>query len=1002
MKYFALSCIYLALCGFLNPFDKDVLYPPFLKGKSPWADSVFASLTPDERIGQLFMVAAFSNQDQQHVKEITELIQVQKIGGLIFFQGGPVRQALLTNNYQCISKVPLMIAMDAEWGLGMRIDSAMSFPYQMALGAMQNNKLIYEMGFMIAKQCKRLGVHINLAPVVDINNNPNNPVINQRSFGENKENVALKGIAYMNGMQNNGVLANAKHFPGHGDTDTDSHLALPVISHSKERLDSMELYPFKKLIQQGLGSVMAAHLYHTAYENEPNTASTLSKSIITRLLKDSLGFKGLVFTDALIMKGVSDYFEPGILEVKALLAGNDVLLYPKDVPKAIEEIKKAIESGQITQEEIDLRCKKILRVKEWLGLNKLQDVKYENLYHDLNSKQGELLYRKLMESALTVIENKNNIIPLRRLDTLKIATLSVGKATGITAFQEMLNNYSYMDHFTLNDLTDSGQISAVIEQMPKYNLVMLSLHSDKITRYGNFGISPKTDTLLKRISAVTKVILTSFSNPYGLSALQNLENSEAILIAYNNTGVTQELAAQLIFGGVAANGSLPVSISKKYPAGTGLDTKGPFRLKYTIPEEVQIASSDLDTIDSIALNAIKEGAAPGCQIFIAKEGKVIYKKSYGSHTYGDEVPVKNTDLYDLASITKIPATTLAVMKLYDKKNIDLDKPLGHYLPELRHSNKKKIVIRNMMAHQARLQSFLPFWLETVENVSFDKKSDRYITAFPKYAAGFYSTTRSDLFPTRVAEGLYIRKGYDDIIMQKIIDSKLRKKKEYYYSDLGYYFLLKIIQQISGETIEDYTAGNFYAPLGLSTMGYRPRERFNLERIIPTEDDSAFRRQLVHGDVHDPGAAMMGGVSGHAGLFSNANDLGILMQMMLQGGSYGGDNYIKSSTIEEFTKCQFCDNDNRRGAWFDRPEMDYTKEGPTCRCISANSFGHTGFTGTMAWADTEKQLVYIFLSNRVNPDAQNKKLVTMNVRTDIMQAIYDAVRKGEKEGAGVEK
>ncbi len=956
-----------------------------------------ASLSPEQRIAQLFMVAAYSNRDQQHVKFISKLIVDYGIGGLIFFQGGPVREARLTNLYQSISNIPLMIAMDAEWGLGMRLDSTTKFPYQMALGAIQDNKLIYDMGAEIARQSRLMGIHINFAPVVDVNNNPNNPVINYRSFGENRENVAAKGIAYMKGLQDNHVLANAKHFPGHGDTDTDSHMALPVISHPHKRLDSLELYPFKQLIKQGLGSIMIAHLYVPAYEKKKNIASTLSKNIVTHLLRDSLGFDGLIFTDALNMRGVSKYFKPGEVDVRALIAGNDVLLFAENVPLAIEKIVKAMEKGQISQAEIDARCLNILKAKKWMQLDDYKELNIYNLINNLNNVNALVLKRNLIESSLTLIQNKNEIIPIKELDKKRIASLSIGhKGPGESYFQQMLNNYAPIDHFNLSLKPTFDEMAASLRKLSPYDLVLVGIHSNTNSPRRNFGISDQCDDVLRELSKQTKVILTSFSSPYGLSSLHSLQNLNGILISYSNNRIEQELSAQLLFGGISASGKLPISISDAFPFGLGIDTKAT-RLKYTIPEELGINSAKLDSIDTLVARAIKSEATPGCQVMVAIQGKVIYQKAFGHHTYDEKKPVLNSDLYDLASLTKILASTSSLMKLQGEGKFSMDNTLGHYLPELDTADERDLVIQDVLTHHSGLESWVPFWINTMDNVRYSMRKKEFITKGAKYKDGMYSTTQTDEHPIKVAKNLFLIASYTDSIYDYILREKVEKEKEYLYSDLGYYFMLKIIEKLTETSLDVYVNENFYAPLGLHTLGYNPQNRFDLARIVPTEDDKIFRRQLVHGTVHDPGAAMMGGVGGHAGLFSNANDLGIFMQMLLNGGEYGGRRYLNEEVIDLYSKCQFCDDDekdNRRGAGFDKPEMDYTKDGPTCQCISQKSFGHSGFTGTLIWADPDKEVVYVFLSNRIHPDVENKKLVRMNVRTEIMQAIYNAIEISE--------
>ncbi len=979
-----LILVLIVTSAFVKPLSDSTVVnkendPPFLEIQTDWADSVFNTLTPDERTGQLFMVAAYSNKDSAHIKRIEGLITNNKIGGLIFMQGGPLRQAELINSYQKRSKVPLMVSIDGEWGLAMRLDSVVKYPWQMTLGAIQDDQLIYEMGVDIGEQCKRLGIHVNFAPVVDVNVNPKNPIINARSFGENRENVADKGIAYMKGMQSVNVMANAKHFPGHGDTDKDSHKSLPTINHPKSRMDSIELYPFYKLIENGLASMMVAHLYIPAYVKEYNMATTLSKEVVTDLLQDSLGFKGLIFTDALNMKGVSALYRPGVVDVKALLAGNDVLLFSGDVEKGIAEINKAIESGEITREEVDKRCLKILRAKQWEGLDKYEGVETKGLIEDLNKREYELLNRKLSEASLTVLQNEDDILPLKHLDTLRIASLVIGEGK-VNDFQNELSLYHQVDHFNVLEL-EGKKNSDLLDTLRTYNTIIVAIHKSNKNPWKSYKIKAATKDMIANLTMRNKVILTVFANPYSLIGFEQIEKTDGLIMAYQDSRYANWGAAQLVFGGIGANGKLPVSVSDKFKEGAGLEIKFINRFKYTEPEEVGINLSDLYRIDSIAMNGINEHAYPGCQVLIAKSGKVIYNKSFGHHTYEKKRAVLNSDIYDLASITKISASVLSIMRLQDENKFNLDLNLCDYLDDLIPDSSIYINLnmREILAHQSGLQAWVPFYLKTM------------VKGVPRY--DIYSLDSSVTYPYRVANKFYINENYPDTIYQRILRGPIKEKK-YRYSDLGYYFMMKIIEKQTGEPLEDYV-GKIYADMGMTTTGYMPRERFDIDRIPPTEYDMIFRKQLIKGDVHDPGSAMLGGVGGHAGVFSNANDLAKLMQMYLNGGTYGGVRYVQDETLKEFTKCQFCyeNKENRRAAGFDKPFLQ-GYGGPTCDGISQNSFGHTGFTGTMAWADPDEEIVYIFLSNRVYPDADNKKLLKMNIRTNIQQVIYDAIKKGK--------
>jgi beta-glucosidase-like glycosyl hydrolase/CubicO group peptidase (beta-lactamase class C family) len=941
--------------------------------KQAWVDSVFNSMTPDERLAQLFMVAAYSNKDSAHIKELERLIREYKIGGLIFFQGGPVRHATMQNHLQEVSDVPLMIAMDAEWGVGMRLDSTIDYPRQMTLGAIQNDTLLYDFGAEVARQMKRLGMHINFAPVVDVNSNAANPVIGTRSFGENKTNVANKGIAVMKGMQDNHILACAKHFPGHGDTDSDSHLTLPIIKHSFERIDSLELYPFKRTIEEGMGSMMVAHLYIPELDNTKNQASTLSPKIVNGLLKDSLGFEGLIFTDALNMKGVSKYYGPGEVELMAFLAGNDVMEFAEDVPKAMELIRKKVEEGAVSQADIDARCRKVLEAKAWFGLDEYKPVELQNLTADLNNSRAKGVHNELVARSLTLLINKN-AVPIKNLES-NIASL-VFADEAENAFQKTLSKYAPIDHFQLKRGEEQQTRFNLLSQLKTYDKVILSIHDMSSRRSKNYGVTQDLLDVIAELSFSTELVINVFGNPYSLARIPGLEHANGLLFSYAQTDVSEQMAAQAIMGGIGVSGKLPVTANDKFKEGIGISTEKT-RLAFGEPAQVELDETVLMKIDSLTLDAIEKKATPGAQVLVAKNGIVVYDKNFGHHTYEEKRPVRSDDVYDLASITKISASLVSFMKLVDEGLVSVDDKVSEHLPELKTTNKKDITFRDMLAHYAQLKAWIPFYWETVTDGNPDST--------------YYRTEQSEEFPIHVAQNLYMRKDYPDTIYRIINESELRSRKQYKYSDLGYYYMKKVIEKLTEKPLEEYTAEQLYKPLGLETMGFLPRKRIEIDRLVPTEYDMAFRKQLVKGDVHDPGAAMLGGVGGHAGLFSNASDLAVMMQLFLNEGEYGGKRYISSETIKEFIKCQFCKNGNRRGIGFDKPEPN-GNGGPTCDCVSYLSFGHTGFTGTIAWADPEQDIVYIFLSNRVYPDADNTKLLKMDVRTNIQQVIYDAIAK----------
>lgn len=961
---------------------------PFLqKMHSPWVDSVFNTLTPEEKIAQLIVVAAYSNRGSEHRREILKTVKERKIGGLIFFQGGPGRQAALINEYQEASDVPLLIAMDAEWGLGMRLDSTISYPYQMALGAVRNNELIYKMGADLAQQMKRAGVHVNFAPVVDVNNNPSNPVINYRSFGEDKNNVAAKGIAYMRGLQDGNVLATAKHFPGHGDTDTDSHYALPQITHGRERLDSLELFPFRELIKSGIGGIMVAHLNIPALDSS-RLPSTLSRPIITDLLKKELGFTGLIVTDAMNMRGVTASRAPGIADKDAIVAGNDILEFTEDVARTIDEVRKAIRQGLISQDEIDLKCRKMLALKEWVGLDKRRRIDTENLTQDLLAPRYKLLRRDLVKASLTVLKNDRSMIPLRELDTLRIASVSFG-SSAMTTFQHTLGLYADVKHFVIPADAGSIQIDSVRKQLDNFNMIIGGIHDNAVRPLNRLDFSAEVLSFLTDLSVRKSFVLAVFKNPYVLSRITGVERTDALVVAYQDDPETESLTAQLIFGGVGASGRLPVTVGSIFKSGDGMDMAGGIRFEYTIAEDAGMDSRTLYSgIDSLVAQALDAKAIPGCQVLVARDRKVILHKAYGLHTYSDTIAVKLSDLYDLASVTKISTSLAALMKLHDEGEFRLDATLADYLPRFRRSNKADIPMTDLLTHQARLIPFIPFYQKTV------RKNGSYKWATIKRDS-------SERFPIKLKDGLYLNRKYPDKMVKGIRKSPLRPEKKYVYSDFFFMLAPRVVESMIDGNFADYLNKNFYKPLGAVTITYNPALNYPARRIVPTENDYLFRREPVHGTVHDENAAMMRGVSGHAGLFANANDLAKLMQMYLDMGEYGGDRYIKEETLRNFSKTQFPENDNRRALGFDKPNLEYRGvNNNTAKGAGPNSFGHTGFTGTFAWMDPDTGLLYIFLSNRVTPTRENTRLYQLNTRTQIQQVMYDALEAGSaNEGSG---
>ena len=936
-----------------------------------WVDSTYSSLSLKEKIGQLYMVQVFSNQDEITLKSILNQIKKHHIGGLIYSEGGPLRQVLLNNKLQAASKVPLLIGMDAEWGLNMRLDSTYAFPWNMTLGAIKDLDLIRQTGKHIGEHCKRIGVHFNFAPVVDINTNPKNPIIGVRSFGEQKEVVSSHSLALMEGMQSSGVMANAKHFPGHGDTDSDSHKTLPTISFSKERIDSLELYPYKSLFSKGLSSVMVAHLNVPSLDDRSNHPSSLSYPIVTELLQKKLGFKGLIFTDALDMKGVSNFSSPGEVDLQAFLAGNDVMLMSVDVDQGINTLLKALESGVISEKRLAHSVKKILSAKYKVGLANYKPIDSINLIADLNRPKDDILYQDLMENAITLLQNKNELLPLKNLELRNIAYVNMGNADA-SPFLKSLKKYTQVEQVSANTLDQ------LVSELNQYNTVIVGLHSSNESPWKPYQFSNKELIWLNEIARTNTVVLTAFTKPYALNDITSFSNIESVVMAYQNSNMAQETAAQIIFGGLPAKGTLPVSIGTFFSAGHGILTKAIGRLSYGFPESVNMDSASLHKIDSIAEYAVREQMTPGIQLLVARKGKVVYEKCFGYHTYDKTSKVKFDDLYDVASLTKILATLPLLIELVDKGVIKLESTLGELLPDYIGSNKELITIQEMLSHFAQLKPWIPFYVSTLDSITLKPN--------PK----FYRKRKSKKFSIRVNGNLFLRNDFKDTIQSNIIDSKLLNDKKYRYSDLPYYMLKSVIENQYNQTLDKLIQQHFYNSLGANLSTYIPLDKFSSQKLIPTEIDDYFRYDKIQGYVHDMGAAMQGGVGGHAGLFSNSNDIAKLMQLYIQKGVYGGKRYFSSNTFDLFNTSYYRDQDNRRGVGFDKPQLEV--EGPTCGCLSRQSFGHSGFTGTYAWADPDKEIVYVFLANRTFPKSDANRLLKENIRTEIQRLIYESIIK----------
>ena len=975
----ALVFLLIANSVYAGPKGKSKL-AEYTAAKNHWVDSVYDKLTESERIGQLFMVAAYSGGKNYNEDLVTKLLADHQVGGLIFMQGGPIRQANLTNKYQHLAQLPLLLSMDAEWGVGMRLDSIKNFPREMMLGATHDTDLVFKVGGAVAQQCKRLGVNIDFAPDVDVNNNAANPVINSRSFGEDKVWVSKLGIAFMHGLQRNGIMACAKHFPGHGNTSVDSHKDLPLVPRTIDQLDSTELYPFKQMIAANVRSVMVAHLEVPALDTAAHVPTTLSKNAVTGLLKNKLGFSGLVFTDALNMQGVTKYFPAGDADLRAFEAGNDVLLFSQDVPAALTKIKNAIDSGIIPKTMLDTSVKKILAAKYDAGLSEpWKDIDTTNITDDLN-KYVDSFRARVAKAAITVVRDDNQALK-KVNENMRVGYVGINASTSTPLYERLNDEFNNVKAEWLPKNSPADTIQKVLDGMPKYDMTIIAVHNLTFAPGNNYGLSDEAVNFLQQAGCRNNVLVVLMGNAY---AMQYFCGAGSVIVGYEDDTLTENAVANLLLKKTKAKGRLPVTACVNGQSICPMPVKPPVVVKEPsnelrkvfYPSDAGVVDQKaLDRLDMFMARNIADGVFPGCRVLAARNGKVFYDKAFGYTRYDKMHPVDTNMLYDMASCTKVLATTISVMKLYEQGKLDLDKTLGDYLPQARGTNKAGLHIRDILLHQAGLKGWIPFYKESVDDDG-KLKSDLYLRV------------ESPGFDIQVAKDVYLRNDYIDTMWAKIYASPLDNAGKMVYSDLDFYFMAAIVKQISGESIDKYADEEFYKPMGLKRITYLPLKKFDTSQIVPSEIEITFRSQMLWGYVHDPGAAMLGGVSGHAGLFADAHDVAAIFQMLLNKGVYGTKRYFKPATVDMFTA--YNSKISHRGLGFDKPLPDADDAGPAGERCSGLAFGHQGFTGTCVWADPATGIVFVFLSNRVFPSGANTKITKLGVRTTAQDYIYEAL------------
>ncbi len=934
--------------GEFNPFTKRPYAPATPNSYSAKldVDSLLSTLSLKEKIGQLFVVPAsgrFSSEDEDRYKDLVDMVQNLHIGGIIFMRGDIYGQAVLTNRLQRISKMPLWITQDMEYGAAMRVEGTTRFTPAMGIAATGDPANAYLVGKITAIEAKALGVNQMFAPVLDVNNNPDNPVINVRSFSADPNMVSQYGNAFIAGVESEGVVSTAKHFPGHGDTDIDSHLDLPVVDHDYSRLDSLELIPFKSAISKGLSSIMSAHIAYPKL-SEDGLPATLDRTILSEILVDSLDFDGIIITDGLEMNGIASKFSPGTAVVKALQAGADIMLISPDVETAIHEVEQAVYQGRLTERRLDRSVRKILELKKQHQLFDGNEVDIEHLTRNIDRNDYKAIAERIARESVTVLKNRNGILPIQAAKYPKIMVLAVADdesgSTG-TALARYVRDFHPDVTFRVFDKRSSAEEKGrILRDASKSDLVIIgsfiALRSQQPIQ-----IEKSQLQLLWQIQNMKQpTVLVSFGNPY---VLRDLNRSSVHVLSWSNHYDQIKNTVPALFAAAEVKGKLPINIPGYYQIGDGINIPQS-SIRSDRPESVGMSSDSLRGIRYVMQQAIKDSVFPGGIVAVMRKGVITYQEAYGYHDYDKTKPVKFNDVYDVASITKIMATTLATMKLVDEKKLSLDDKVATYIPEFKTDRKKNITIRDLLLHQSGLPPF---------KIYVDKLK-----------------TRADIIEAIKNEPLEYQSG-----------------TQYVYSDLGMILLAEIIGDITGSRIDRYIRKEFYFPMGLYSSFYNPAKmgRWMEIRIPPTEFDTLYGRGLVQAQVHDERAYYMDGVAGHAGLFSSARDMAKFSHLLLNDGFYGGERYLSKEIIELFTTKQT--GLSERGLGFDRKSpFGFTTAG---QLASDDTFGHLGFTGTSLWIDREKELTVILLTNRTYPDRSFGKQIS-RIRAEIADIAHAAI------------
>ncbi len=969
-----------------------------------WADSLMQHMSLKEKIGQL-LVYKFAPQNTRNNRQFMQrVIRQYHLGGVLFSGGSLVAQAQLTNEAQRHSHIPLMVTLDGEWGLAMRLKPTPVFPRNRILGCISNDSLIYEYGREVARECREMGITVNFAPVADVDNNADNPVINVRSFGESRYNVASKVVAYARGLEDGGVVAVAKHFPGHGDTNVDSHKALPTLNFDRQRLDSIEMFPFRRAIRAGIDGIMVGHLDVPALSERSGLPSSLSHNIVTDLLEDELQFTGLKFTDALEMKGVSGNSSACL---QALKAGNDLLLVPSRLKEEFEAIERAVKRGEVSESFIDAKCRKVLMYKYVLGLHTKPQIQISGLEQRINTPEAQQLIQRLSVAAVTLLGNTGGAVPVDT-DVKDVALLNVGgKSSIIAPFVSELSTYAVPTVLNVDASTTASARQSVLSRLKDYKRIIVCLSDRKVSDYASFLAAIPTEAPIIYVSFVPAKEM--------MAAEEGLRHADAVLLAHDTLAAVQIHAANVLYGRQQACGSLSTSLGSLFAVGDGYKAPAAASAEETVeeaeaealyrPEDYGFDTVRLAQLDSIALEGIARKAYPGCQIVVYKDGHEVINRTYGHHTYAaDALPVSATDVYDLASLSKTTGTLLAVMKLFDETRLGISDYASRYLPYLQNTDKRTITISDLLFHESGLPAAISFYREAIDDDSYRGKlfvakrdrnhtvqveSDLWAPADIRFKPGLTSPVSTSRHTLQVCDSLWIDRDFADSVYCDKIATARRGARRYVYSDINFILLQQVVEAITGMPLDEYLDQEFFKPMGLKRICYLAARHLPKDAIVPTVDDAFLRHRQLQGSVHDEAAAFHGGVSGNAGLFSNAQEVARIYQMLLDGGVWLGQRYLSEATCRLFTTVT--SKRSRRGLGFDKPATNGGSN-PCADAAPRSVYGHTGFTGTCAWVDPDSHMVYVFLSNRVYPHPWVNRLSSLNIRPRLQQALYDALEK----------